>query len=197
MKLLPKVGREALTTCDSQTKTISPWGSLLNFYASATTDLSDLEWHTIASHEVTSRLVTSSTIGLSEPQAKRRLQEYGRNAPSPPKTNRALTIFGYFFKGFGGILLISSILVFISWKPLGEPNPAVANLVSRNFWPLVLTTPARMRSEQGRKCKSKVLFVLTNPHVLGSCYCPAGRVLHPGGFHHVPRLVHIPRYVLH
>ncbi|KAG6270172.1 hypothetical protein E4U48_003985 [Claviceps purpurea] len=94
----------------------------------AAKDLSDLEWHTIASHEVTSRLVTSSTIGLSEPQAKRRLQEYGRNAPSPPKTNRALTIFGYFFKGFGGILLISSILVFISWKPLGEPNPAVANL---------------------------------------------------------------------
>ncbi|KAG5960412.1 hypothetical protein E4U58_004657 [Claviceps cyperi] len=31
-------------------------------------DLSDLEWHMIASREVTSRLVTWSTIGLSEPQ---------------------------------------------------------------------------------------------------------------------------------
>lgn len=34
---------------------------------------------------------------------------------------------GYFFKGFGSILCIGGILVFISWKPLGDP-PAVANL---------------------------------------------------------------------
>ncbi|KAG5916864.1 hypothetical protein E4U42_007466 [Claviceps africana] len=94
----------------------------------AAKDLSDLEWHTISPHEVASRLVTSPTVGLSDPQAKRRLQEYGKNAPTPPKSNRALTIFGYFFKGFGGILLIGSILVFVSWKPLGEPNPQVANL---------------------------------------------------------------------
>lgn len=36
-------------------------------------------------------------------------------------------IFGYFFKGFGAILLVGCILVFISWKPLGQP-PALANL---------------------------------------------------------------------
>ena len=40
----------------------------------------------------------------------------------------AATILGYFFKGFGGVLLVGSILVFVSWKPLGEP-PALANLV--------------------------------------------------------------------
>ncbi|KJZ76883.1 hypothetical protein HIM_03760 [Hirsutella minnesotensis 3608] len=94
---------------------------------SAAKDLSDLEWHTITPADVTERLRTSPTGGLSEDQAKRRIQEYGRNAPSPPKTNRLLTIFGYFFKGFGGILLIGSILVFISWRPLGQP-PALANL---------------------------------------------------------------------
>lgn len=38
-----------------------------------------------------------------------------------------MQIFGYFFKGFGIILLIGCILVFVSWKPLGDP-PAVANL---------------------------------------------------------------------
>jgi sodium/potassium-transporting ATPase subunit alpha len=37
------------------------------------------------------------------------------------------TILGYFFKGFGTILLLGSILVFISWKPLGQP-PAPASL---------------------------------------------------------------------
>lgn len=34
---------------------------------------------------------------------------------------------GYFFGGFGSILLIAGILVFIAWKPLGNP-PAEANL---------------------------------------------------------------------
>ncbi|KJK83981.1 Sodium/potassium-transporting ATPase subunit [Metarhizium anisopliae BRIP 53293] len=93
----------------------------------AAKDLSDLQWHTITATEVADRLVTSSTDGLSETQAKRRLEEYGKNAPSPPKTNRILTILGYFFKGFGGILLVGSILVFVSWKPLGDP-PQLANL---------------------------------------------------------------------
>ncbi|KAM3479241.1 hypothetical protein MY8738_005531 [Beauveria namnaoensis] len=91
-------------------------------------DLGDLEWHIIAAQEVSSRLTTSPQDGLSAEQVERRQLEYGRNAPSPPKTNRTMTIFGYFFKGFGGILLVGSILVFVSWRPLGEPNPALANL---------------------------------------------------------------------
>jgi P-type E1-E2 ATPase len=36
-------------------------------------------------------------------------------------------IMGYFFGGFGSILLCAGILVFVSWKPLGDP-PAQANL---------------------------------------------------------------------
>src|SRR6202042_2536036 len=65
--------------------------------------------------------------GLSGDQASRRLTEYGKNLPSKPPTRYVKTIFGYFFKGFGSILLVGSILVFVSWKPLGEP-PAQANL---------------------------------------------------------------------
>lgn len=93
-------------------------------------DLGELEWHTLSAVDVASRLTTSASQGLSDEQVKRRQVEYGRNAPSPPKTNRAWTIFGYFFKGFGGILLVGSILVFVSWKPLGYPEPQLANLVS-------------------------------------------------------------------
>jgi sodium/potassium-transporting ATPase subunit alpha len=55
------------------------------------------------------------------------LTEYGKNLPSPPPTHYFKTIFAYFFRGFGSILLFGSILVFVSWKPLGDP-PAVANL---------------------------------------------------------------------
>ncbi|KAF4447185.1 H+/K+-exchanging ATPase [Fusarium austroafricanum] len=91
------------------------------------TALTDLEWHTISPFDVEKRLTTSSTAGLSTEQATRRQQEYGRNAPSPAKTHWFRTIFLYFFGGFGSILLTGCILVFISWKPLGDP-PAVANL---------------------------------------------------------------------
>lgn len=47
--------------------------------------------------------------------------------PSPAPTHRVKQVLGYFFKGFGSILLVGAILVFVSWKPLGEP-PAQANL---------------------------------------------------------------------
>lgn len=73
------------------------------------------------------RLNSSLKDGLSDDQVKNRLQRYGKNAPSPPQTQRFKTIMGYFFKGFGSILLVASILVFIAWKPLGDP-PAQANL---------------------------------------------------------------------
>jgi sodium/potassium-transporting ATPase subunit alpha len=60
-------------------------------------------------------------------QCKRRLTEYGKNTPSAPPTHLFQQILGYFFKGFESILLVGSILVFVSWKPLGQP-PAKANL---------------------------------------------------------------------
>lgn len=91
--------------------------------------MQDLDWHTVTADEACQRLTTSADAGLSEEQAKRRLADYGKNAPSPPETHRIKTVFGYFFRGFGIILLTGAILVFVSWKPLGDP-PAIANLVS-------------------------------------------------------------------
>ncbi|KAI0402196.1 hypothetical protein F4802DRAFT_379102 [Xylaria palmicola] len=90
-------------------------------------ELSSLEWHTVSTDEALRRLTTSVTEGLSEEQITRRTKEYGRNAPSPPKSHALQTWLGYFFKGFGPILLVGAILVFVSWKPLGQP-PALANL---------------------------------------------------------------------
>ena len=46
---------------------------------------------------------------------------------TPPPSGLFGKIMGYFFGGFGSILLVASILVFIAWKPLGNP-PAKANL---------------------------------------------------------------------
>ncbi|KAL1892065.1 hypothetical protein Sste5346_007220 [Sporothrix stenoceras] len=91
-------------------------------------DLVDLHWHTTPPEEVAMQLSTSIKTGLSSDQVTRRIGQYGKNVPSPPPTHRTRQILGYFFKGFGPVLLIASILVFIAWKPLGNPNPALANL---------------------------------------------------------------------
>lgn len=50
-----------------------------------------------------------------------------KKSPSPPPSLLARRVIGYLFGGFGAILLAGSILVFISWKPLGSP-PAPSNL---------------------------------------------------------------------
>lgn len=55
------------------------------------------------------------------------MTQHGKNTPSTPESHRIKELFGYFFKGFGSILLVGSILVFIAWRPLGNP-PAPANL---------------------------------------------------------------------
>ncbi|CRK30181.1 hypothetical protein BN1708_018461, partial [Verticillium longisporum] len=55
------------------------------------------------------------------------MAHYGKNAPSDPPTHHTRKVLGYFFKGFGPILLVAAILVFIAWRPLGKP-PAPANL---------------------------------------------------------------------
>lgn len=91
------------------------------------TGLADLEWHTLPVADVVNRWTTSLDQGLSQDQIKRRVTEYGKNTPSPPETRHFQQIMGYFFKGFGSVLLVGSILVFVAWKPLGQP-PAQANL---------------------------------------------------------------------
>ncbi|KAJ8113514.1 hypothetical protein OPT61_g4374 [Boeremia exigua] len=90
-------------------------------------DLADLQWHTLDVEELCRRLSVDTNQGLSEDQIKRRIAEYGRNKMSPPPSGLVGKIMGYFFGGFGSILLGAGILVFVAWKPLGNP-PAVANL---------------------------------------------------------------------
>ncbi|RDH38194.1 hypothetical protein BDQ94DRAFT_74328 [Aspergillus welwitschiae] len=91
------------------------------------TDLSNLDWHMISPEEIQKRWRVDISQGLSHDQVQQRVREFGKNALSPLPHQWFWQIFGYFFKGFGGILLIGCILVFISWKPLGQP-PAPANL---------------------------------------------------------------------
>lgn len=77
--------------------------------------------------ELQKRWEVDASLGLSSDQVHQRLNQYGKNVMSPTPHNWFGQIFGYFFKGFGSILLVGCVLVFVSWKPLGDP-PAPANL---------------------------------------------------------------------
>ncbi|MCJ1306958.1 hypothetical protein MMC25_000602 [Agyrium rufum] len=90
-------------------------------------EIGDLDWHKISIAEVYGRLRSSPEQGISTEQVARLVTEYGRNVPSPPPSHLARDIFGYMFGGFGSILLTGSILVFVAWKPLGQP-PQTSNL---------------------------------------------------------------------
>ncbi|KAL1888732.1 hypothetical protein Sste5346_009357 [Sporothrix stenoceras] len=87
-----------------------------------------IDWHKITPAELEKRLDTSIIGGLPTGTAKDRLRSHGANAISPLPNPWFGKVVGYFFKGFGSILAVGGILVFLSWKPLGEPAPAVANL---------------------------------------------------------------------
>lgn len=94
----------------------------------AAAELGDLEWHTLSVDEIHTRLSTSTVQGLSKEQVEVKQKEFGKNAPSKPPGDLLSRVIGYMFGGFGSVLLIGGILVTITYKPLGEPNPAQANL---------------------------------------------------------------------
>lgn len=96
--------------------------------SSVVRELADLDWHKLSVEEVAQRLGVAISAGLDSPMVQRRTQQNGPNTISPPPRRTFRKILGYIFGGFGSLLLVASIICFISWKPLGEPNPAPANL---------------------------------------------------------------------
>ncbi|KAF7291797.1 Calcium ATPase [Mycena chlorophos] len=91
-------------------------------------DLAEVTWHTLSTQDVCNRLGVSASVGLDGPIAARRLATNGRNVISRPPKNLARKIFFYIFGGFGSLLFVASIICFIAWRPLGDPNPFAPNL---------------------------------------------------------------------
>lgn len=86
-----------------------------------------MEYHKLSVEEIFRNFSTSRAQGLSLADVAERQKKYGKNVLSPPPNRWFIKAMKYMFGGFGSVLFIASILVFISWKPLGEP-PAIANL---------------------------------------------------------------------
>ncbi|ORY79406.1 hypothetical protein BCR37DRAFT_388434 [Protomyces lactucae-debilis] len=87
----------------------------------AVAELSSLTYHTQSVDDLARMLNTSMTQGLTSTMAKDKLARDGLNRPTPVSNRLFQRIVMYFLGGFGSLLLIASILTFISWKPLGDP----------------------------------------------------------------------------
>jgi len=96
--------------------------------SSSAQNLKDTTWHLKKREEVADSLSTDPVKGLTASQYSSHLKTYGYNVHSPPKNKWLKKLFMYFFGGFGLLLMIGGVLCCIAWKPLGNPNPAVANL---------------------------------------------------------------------
>jgi len=90
-------------------------------------EFNNIEHHKKSLNELFSHFTSSRDAGLSSVIVLKQLKEVGQNRPSPPPSRWFRQIMSYLFGGFGSILFVACILVFIAWKPLGDP-PAIANL---------------------------------------------------------------------
>lgn len=80
-----------------------------------TTELADLDWHTLTVAQVAERLSVSLAVGLEPIQVDRKVKEHGKNEITPPSKNIFLKIVKYILGGFGPLLLGAAILCFIAW----------------------------------------------------------------------------------
>jgi len=92
-------------------------------------NLENIQAHSIAYEEVANRMNTSAETGLTEDDAQRRLEKYGRNELVKEKGKTALQIFIGQFKDFLIYLLMFAILVSIiigiyESTTSGEPWPS-------------------------------------------------------------------------
>lgn len=90
-------------------------------------EFNNIQHHKTPADELFSQLSSSRGAGLPGATVLQKLKEVGPNQPTPPPSRWFRKLITYLFGGFGSILFVASILVFIAWKPLGQP-PAIANL---------------------------------------------------------------------
>lgn len=121
----------------------------LNIILTVQPDIANLDWHLLPVDDIFERLSTSPTQGLSTEQVARKLKEVGRNVLTPPPSRWFRKTISYLFGGFGSILFTAAILVFVAWKPLGQP-PAVANLALAIVLVLVWVIQASFAFYQGK-----------------------------------------------
>jgi sodium/potassium-transporting ATPase subunit alpha len=86
------------------------------------------DYHKLSIAQLLERFETSISQGLSKEKAKSLLIRNGKNELKKPSTHILRKLFKYCFSGFCWLLWIGSIILFIAWRPLGDPDPDPNNL---------------------------------------------------------------------
>lgn len=86
-------------------------------------------YHTEDPAVIANHFGTDLGSGLNDEEVRSKFKQFGFNVQSKPPNRLLKKLFIYFFGGFGALLLVGGILCIVCWKPLGEPAPAIANLV--------------------------------------------------------------------
>lgn len=88
-----------------------------------------ITFHVEDSSQIAENFNSSLEYGLNAATYDANFKKFGENVQSKPKSQLLRKLFMYFFGGFGSLLLTGGVLCIISWKPLGNPSPALSNLV--------------------------------------------------------------------
>jgi Ca2+-transporting ATPase len=90
----------------------------------------DVEWYALSPQEVAARLETDPTHGLTEADARRRLQEHGPNALAEPKPAPVWKQFLKHYREYMQIVLVVAAVVSLL---IGEVGTAVGLAVLTLF----------------------------------------------------------------
>ncbi|CAF1250241.1 unnamed protein product [Didymodactylos carnosus] len=103
--------------------------STIDLFANIDKSKLDNDVHLISLDELYERFHTDPIQGLTSEQVEHAQQQYGKNKiTAPPKPGYVMLFIKQAFAGFNLILWVGGILAFLAWKPIGEPNPNIANL---------------------------------------------------------------------
>ncbi|KAI8642277.1 hypothetical protein BD408DRAFT_443634 [Parasitella parasitica] len=154
-------------------------------------DLSSATYHKISILELSQQYRTNTEQGLDTAQAVCRVAEYGKNTISPPPNNWLKKLIGYFFGGFCSLLWFASIICYISWKPLGEPNPSPLNLALAVILMFVIFVQAFFNAWQDWST-SRVMSSINNMLPTQTLVLRDGKIITVDAAHLVPGdVVHI------
>lgn len=88
----------------------------------------NLHFHILEGFKVCNELDVNPGNGLSTSEVASRLLRDGPNMFPSRRENHLKTLFFYVFGGFCSVLWTGVIIIFICWRPLGNPDPAAYKL---------------------------------------------------------------------
>ena len=121
-------------------------------------DLISLDRHTISSDEALQRLSVSPQTGLDGSQVQRRQQDSGKNVITPPRRNYVRKLLEWVLGGFGSLLLVGSILCFVSWYVCLDPCSCRMRYDSFQQEAPRRTRPSDFQLGTGRRARYRALL---------------------------------------